>query len=183
MKVRKGFVSNSSTTTFICDVCGNVEAGMDISISECEMRECVNGHTFCIKHDTGKISIDGMRRAVENASKWTVDDETKEEVRNMTDEEVEEWFENEGEDAFYDIMNYEYPAEWCPLCNFRALARTDIISYLMKKHGLTAEGLATEMQGAFNDYETFQQYLSNQVIAEARDLTDDAVVDRLGVDE
>jgi len=151
---------------------------MDISISECEMRECVNGHTFCIKHDTGKISVAGMRNAVENASKWTVDDETKEEVRNMTDEEVEAWFDDEGEDAFYDIMNYEYPAEWCPLCNFRVVGKDDIISYLKRKQGITLEGLALEMQGMFSNYEEFKRYLDGHAI----EPSDEEIATRLGVE-
>lgn len=50
MKIRTGFVSNSSTSSFICEVCGNVEAGMDISLSEAGMVECINGHTYCDIH-------------------------------------------------------------------------------------------------------------------------------------
>ena len=46
MKIRNGFVSNSSTSSFICDICGCVEAGMDISLNDCEMVQCKNGHAF-----------------------------------------------------------------------------------------------------------------------------------------
>ena len=49
MKKRTGFVSNSSTSSFICDVCGTVEAGMDLCLSDFEMSRCENGHTF---HDS-----------------------------------------------------------------------------------------------------------------------------------
>jgi hypothetical protein len=31
MKIRKGFVSNSSTSSFTCDVCGVEQMGQDIS--------------------------------------------------------------------------------------------------------------------------------------------------------
>ena len=37
MKIRKSFVSNSSTSCFICDICGGVEAGMDACASELGM--------------------------------------------------------------------------------------------------------------------------------------------------
>ena len=47
MKKRKGFVSNSSSSSFVCDVCGNDVSGMDMCLDEAEMAECKNGHTVC----------------------------------------------------------------------------------------------------------------------------------------
>ena len=46
-KFRSSFVTNSSSSSFICEVCGNVEAGMDLCLSEAEFARCVNGHEFC----------------------------------------------------------------------------------------------------------------------------------------
>ena len=46
MKIRTGFVSNSSTSSFICEICGGTEAGMDISLSEVGMIECQTGHVY-----------------------------------------------------------------------------------------------------------------------------------------
>lgn len=50
MKIRSGFVSNSSSSSFICDVCGENQSGYDMCISDAEMWQCVNGHTFCESH-------------------------------------------------------------------------------------------------------------------------------------
>ena len=53
MRIRVGFVSNSSSSSFVCDVCGRQESGWDLCLSVAEMAECENGHTFCqseIKH-------------------------------------------------------------------------------------------------------------------------------------
>jgi len=47
MKVRQGFVSNSSSSSFICDLCGRQESGWDMGLSEAELVECQNGHTIC----------------------------------------------------------------------------------------------------------------------------------------
>jgi hypothetical protein len=52
MKIRNGFVSNSSTSSFLCCVCGSIEAGMDIGINDAGMYECVKGHVFCQDHNT-----------------------------------------------------------------------------------------------------------------------------------
>ena len=58
MKIRNGFVSNSSTSSFICDICGGVEAGMDLSLSDAEMCQCKNSHCFhdvCLKNVTKNL--------------------------------------------------------------------------------------------------------------------------------
>jgi hypothetical protein len=46
MKVRKGFVSNSSSSSFVCDLSGEVFEGYDSGISEFGCVQCVEGHTF-----------------------------------------------------------------------------------------------------------------------------------------
>lgn len=50
MKIRNGFVSNSSTSSFICKVCGEIYAERDCGLSEAEMFTCANGHTCCNNH-------------------------------------------------------------------------------------------------------------------------------------
>lgn len=52
MKSRNGFVSNSSSSSFMCLSCGEIESGMDLCLSDAGMMECVHGHIFhqsCIK--------------------------------------------------------------------------------------------------------------------------------------
>ena len=48
MKVRVGYVSNSSSSSFVCNVCGRLESGYDCSPSDFEMYELDCGHTVCI---------------------------------------------------------------------------------------------------------------------------------------
>lgn len=50
MKIRKFFVSNSSSSSFICDVCGEDTSGMNMTFEEAEMVQCKNGHLFCEGH-------------------------------------------------------------------------------------------------------------------------------------
>ena len=50
MKYRKSFVTNSSSSSYICDICGENVSGWDMSLGEAEMIECVNGHTMCEHH-------------------------------------------------------------------------------------------------------------------------------------
>ena len=48
-KIRDGFVSNSSSSSFICDVCSEEYQGYD-GTYEIDTAECVNGHYFCAEH-------------------------------------------------------------------------------------------------------------------------------------
>jgi hypothetical protein len=53
MKIRRGFVSNSSSSSFLCDICGNIEEVYD---GESEgWSQCKEGHTWedeCFKSDS-----------------------------------------------------------------------------------------------------------------------------------
>lgn len=62
MKIRDGFVSNSSTTSFTCQVCGHTEAYSDcISLGEAGGCRCENGHVMCLEH---RLDPDGDRYRV-----------------------------------------------------------------------------------------------------------------------
>ena len=46
MKIRNGFVSNSSSSSFICSICDETESGFDQGPRELGMYGCENGHYF-----------------------------------------------------------------------------------------------------------------------------------------
>lgn len=70
MKIRKGFVSNSSSSSFICDVCGESYSGWDATLDEAEMFECVHGHTVCLSHAVEEIDQESEEYPYSISSKY-----------------------------------------------------------------------------------------------------------------
>jgi len=65
MKIRNGFVSNSSSSSFTCSVCGGDECGYDMSYRELGMIRCKNGHIIheeCIDKDVLKEITENTAR-------------------------------------------------------------------------------------------------------------------------
>ena len=110
MKIRHGFVSNSSTSSFICEICGREEMGMDISLDECEMFECENGHVICNEHAIKDLTNNGK-----------------------TQEEMDD------EDNGDDFELYEVDESCCPICNYQEISYPDAAGYLLKKYKVSRD--------------------------------------------
>lgn len=109
MKVRKGFVSNSSSSSFICDLTGDVEGGYDCCLTDVDMVECEKGHTFYYE-------------SFPDVKAW-VQDEIDYDGRNDGDEsETNDKGENRNEGD-----NYGLPARLCPICNGDPKAKAMIV--------------------------------------------------------
>jgi len=106
MKIRSGFVSNSSSSSFVCNVCGTVESGMDMSASDFDMETCCNGHTFCLDHandlpeTTPQMLRDSITKQI-NGCNWTEvkrKTEKLKELSEITDDELDDFYQDNYSD-------------------------------------------------------------------------------------
>lgn len=151
MKYRNGFVTNSSSSSFICEICGNTESGYDMSLKDAGMVECVNGHTLCegevlecTEADKRQMYIESIQREIDN--KWRNEvskNDLREALAYLSNEE------NSMSDIPNDIQrivddesdNGYIPAAACPLCMHTECTEREISKYAAERLGITREQL------------------------------------------
>lgn len=133
MKYRKDFVTNSSSSSYICEICGANESGFDLGLEDAGMTECMNGHIFCDEHRLP------MTQSKEELIKTILEDEysndSEEELNKMNIDELIE-----------KIGYYEVPEFMCPICNFIEYSEYDLAAYLLKEYGIPRDTVFAEVK-------------------------------------
>ncbi len=146
MKIRKGFVSNSSSSSFICEVCGEDVSGMDIGLAEAEMVECKGGHTFCEGHQSESVL-------------------TEEQMKKVLDEQGVELDEDDDIECAYEDWRYE--SEWryevpkaeCTICQLSTVTDGVMLAYLLKKYcGDQKDTVTKEVQDKFSSLDELSEW-------------------------
>ena len=148
MKFRKDFVTNSSSSSYVCEICGRDETGYDLSLCDCDMYECVNGHVFCcdeaLEKPTKKEMLQMILENEWNKEKWDREirshrDFLEEELADMDEDDLFEEFCSDG-------YNYGVPECMCPICQFIEYSEYDLSAYLLKQYGVSREEVFAEVK-------------------------------------
>lgn len=136
MKFRKDFVTNSSSSSYVCEICGYSESGYDIGLRDIDMMECVNGHIFCCEHSLEKPNKKDMVKLIME-NEWN----------NLTEEELM----GMGEDVLFDDYCseggcYDVPECVCPICQFIEYSEEDLSAYLQKEYKISRDLVFAEVK-------------------------------------
>ena len=133
MKIRTTFVSNSSSSSFICDFCGRIESGRDLNQYDAGMYCCENGHMFC--EDDTNFDLDNLTEENYKDIKTMLQKRVEEYKENCDWEEefiakIDEYLESDDEEKDAEMKYYIYeieadyylreeigiPEKYCPVC-------------------------------------------------------------------
>lgn len=151
MKFRKDFVTNSSSSSFVCDICGRTASGWDMGLSECDMMECANGHVFCCDEALEFPSKEEMIKVIlenewnkKSQYNWSAHTSV---ATVYTEEELNEFYDS---DLFFDFYSreghYNVPESVCPICQFVEYSESDLSSYLLKEYGVPRDEVFAEVK-------------------------------------
>lgn len=157
MKIRNGFVSNSSSSSFVCDVCSTVESGYDGQY-DFPTTYCRGGHHFCSEH------LDDYLEKLSLEDKVKIALEYKYFAETLKDEEVA--IVKKGntfamEDVFERFMNSwdDMPESICPICSLSDIPDWAIIKYLLKECNKTQSEIEAELKSKFNTLKELKEGL------------------------
>lgn len=169
MKIRNGFVSNSSSSSFICDVCGNSECGYDISLEDCQMYECVHGHTFCEDHvedfDKKEFCLEllksNLSKYQDYQNRYGNYEKDIENAKKAIDD-----FNSSDVDDYDEIMDdydyrYSFPEKYCPICSLSSIRAEDTLNYLLKITNKTKDEIDAEIREKYNSLQDLNTNLNN----------------------
>jgi hypothetical protein len=161
MKIRQGFVSNSSSSSFVCDVCGYAEEIQDSYFAYSSLRMCKNGHVIC------KDELIDFDEEVINNSNDEDDDEERDYNRVAEKYCPICQFEASGKD---DIKRYFLKTtditeaevfEGIKKANKRRkkLYPTEYVNYVYVKAGIIESELLAKLKEEFGTYDNFRKSL------------------------
>lgn len=164
MKTRQGFVSNSSSSSFICDVCGATESGMDMCHTDFDMSQCPNGHLICNSHalDIEEKTIQELKDKAICIIKEEFDKDSKYYDEYM--KEVEELYDNDDISGLYEYLREfeecEISEDECPICMFKNIEIMKAKKILLKHFGILEEEVLSELKERFSNYMELKKWLN-----------------------
>lgn len=178
MKIRKSFVTNSSSSSYVCDICGNAQSGYDCSPSDFDMSSCVHDHTICNCHIEDKEKQNGKQELINYLQGRVEYYESRIKSSDMPGHN-KKWAEEysrelkkaihleEDSDELEDMLdeyelNNNLSEDTCPLCNLTDVSHEDMEKYLIKRHGLDRKALLAEIKSKYNTYTCFNAYLKGK---------------------
>lgn len=161
MKLRNSFVANSSSSSFICEICGETHTAWDASASDFDMVYCVHGHLMCDEHrlngEGGKCDNDCENCSGEHCGETEIPESSCPICTFQT--------YSQSVMAFYLLkttgIERNVVFEEIKKINKRRkkLYDEEYNTYVLKQAGLTDEQILGEWKAQFPSYDKFTDWL------------------------
>lgn len=127
MKTRIGFVSNSSSSSFVCCICGERDVIYDgCSISEYDICIDENGNEMCSRHINKEYLKDIIKTKRKEIVSKLIEETFLDEIENYNDDKLLETI-----NAYITDNNEEIPNILSPIYNMYHIYHTDLLAYLI----------------------------------------------------
>jgi hypothetical protein len=177
MKIREGFISNSSTTSFICDACGEVQAFPDsIGFEDMGIIEYSCGHGVCCEkpnmddEDVQKKWEHGVRQALKEEqedlksrkpNRWQSAEDIQKEILKIQKvldiKDPKEFRAN----LFGSWTSYK-PSSLCPVCSLESINNDYVFDYIIAKFQLNLGEIHKEIKSRFKNFAEYKEWINSQ---------------------
>lgn len=171
MKIRLCYVSNSSSSSYVCDICGQADGGYEITLDEANMYQCERWHVFCKDHAIGPQTEEERAEYVYKKRfdeiYFSSDYYVGEEEKRAFIKEIEDLYEKKDYKSLsgYFHLTYDNDGEYiieeaCPICNRADISQHDLLSFLKCITGLRPSDVLLMFQKNFKSYDDLKDYLN-----------------------
>ena len=181
MKTRVGFVSNSSSSSFILLESGTIFSGMDMCASDFDLFECTEGHCiekefFDREYDYDIIKCRGYEKFHAYMQLMVQDDGSFDYPYIMSAlptvrADWDGFWAAHGEGVWEGVADdgSALPSYCCPICELEVPINDVALLYLLGKNDMTLEDVRAKAKAEYGSLSEMQSALSNIEIIKYKD--------------
>ena len=156
MKKRLDFVTNSSSSSYICEICGHIDSGYDATLDYLGFCQCSNGHVLCKTH----LLEENRDAYIQYLIKEFGQDLSSSDIVKLCKKETLD----EIDDFLYSKVQqyrdgWDIPTILCPVCQMKAMTMHDINRYKNMLLSKTDTEIERMMIESFATYDDLMKYL------------------------
>lgn len=172
MKIRTGFVSNSSSSSFVCCISGVITSGRDGSYEGFSPVECICGHGFQPRYALeipDNLTIQQKEEIIRSEGFESITGEYEVDWDNLDKEDIEKIYSASEKSiksylssSYHEYGIFDAPICICPICAFQKISRNDRIKFLVKEFigdDGNLDKVDQEIKQRFSNYDEFWEHI------------------------